>query len=112
MIRNELDLNDARVGVETYSRIINETMVEKKTWPEMIMGTADLCLDFLDKPACSQNPHLCNLLVTTIVCILFQSKDFIVVLDHGREKELLRRTKAELAKVISNIQEEIDECYP
>ena len=111
-MNNQIDLYDVRVGVETYSRIISESIKEQQTWRDMILGAVELCLELREEPACSENPYLCNLLTTAIICVLMKSKDFVVDSDHVHELELVRSTKRALAEVISNIQDEVNECYP
>ena len=105
-------LYDARVGVETYARIISESIKEQETWRDMVLGAAALCLEFQDEPACSENPYLCNLLTTAVICVLIESKDFFVDSDRSRELVLVKSTKTALEEVISQIRDEVDDCYP
>jgi hypothetical protein len=112
MMNDKWDLYDARVGVETYARIISESIKEQETWRDMVLGAVALCLEFQDGPACGDNPYLCNLLMNAVICVLIESKDFFGDSDHVRELELVRSTKRAIAEVISDIQDEVDDCYP
>ncbi len=111
-MNDKWDLYDARVGVETYAQFIGESLIEQATWRDMVLGAVALCLEFQDEPACSENPYLCNLLTTAVICVLIESKDFFGDSDHVRELELVRSTKRALEEVISRIQDEVDDCYP
>lgn len=112
MMNNQLDLYDTRVGVETYARLISESIKEQETWRDMVYGAMELCDQFCQEPACRENPYLYELLLNAIVCVLFQAKDFFGDSDHVRELELVRSTKRALEQVISRIQDEVDDCYP
>lgn len=105
-------LYEVRFGVEHYAQLINESLIDQESWQDMVEGAVALCLEFQDEPACSENPYLCSLLTTAIICVLMKSKDFVVDSDHVHELELVRSTKRALAEVISNIQDEVNECYP
>ena len=109
---DKLELYDARVGVETYARIISESIKEQETWRDMVWGAVALCAEIRDTPACSENPFLCDLLITAVGCVLIESADFFGASDQVRESDLVRSTRRALEEVISEIQEEVDECYP
>ncbi len=111
-MNEQLDLYDARVGVETYARIISESIKEQETWQDMVLGTGDLLIEIQTQPACTENPYLRDLIITTVVCVLIESKDFFGDSDQVRELELVRSTRRALEEVISAIQEQVDDCYP
>ena len=111
-MNDHLDLYDARLGVETYARLISESIKEQETWRDMVLGAAALCSESKIEPACSENPYLQDLLMNAIACVLFESKDFFGDSDQVRESDLVRSTRSALDEVISAIQDEVDECYP
>ena len=105
-------LYDVRVGVETYSRIIRESIIEQENWRDMVRGAAVLCSGFNDEPACSENPYLCSLIIASINCVLLESTDFFDDSDHARDLALMKSTKSALEQVISTMQDQVDDCYP
>ena len=105
-------LYDVRVGVETYARVISESISEKETWRDMVRGAAMLCLEFQEEPACSENPYLCSLLVAAVICVLLESEDFFGDSDHVRELALVKSTKNALEQMVSEFQKVVDDCYP
>ncbi len=109
---DQLNLSDARVGVETYARLIREGIKEQETWYDMVLGAVALCTVIQDTPACRENPYLRDLLINAVVRVLIMSADFFGDSDHMRESALVRSTKRELEEAISAIQDEVDECYP
>lgn len=111
-MNNQMDLYDVRVGVGTYARIISESIKEQETWQDMVQGAVEMCLEIQDEPACSENPYLCNLLVTAVTCVLIESKDFFGDSDHVRELALVKSTKSALEQIVSDIQDQVDDCYP
>ena len=104
-------LYDVRIGVDTYSQIIRESIIEQEAWRDMVRGAMELCLEFQEEPACSENPYLCNLLVTAVICVLGESEDFFGDSDRVRELALVKSTKSALEQVISYVQDEVDDCY-
>ena len=111
-MNNQEDLYDARVGVETYARYIRESLLEQESWRDMVRGAAELCLEIGATPACTENPYLRDLLMTVIVCVLLESEDYFGESDQARELALVRRTKRVVMEAISEIQQDVDECYP
>lgn len=111
-MNDQEDLYDARVGVETYARYIRQDLKEQETWRDMVQGAAELCIEIQDTPACTENPYLCNLLVTVVVGVLLGSEDYFGESDQTRELALVRSTKKEIMKAISEIEEMVDENYP
>ena len=111
-MNEQVELYDVRVGMETYARVISERISEQETWRGMVRGAAMLCLEIQDEPACSENPYLCNLLVTAVICVLLESEDFVGDSDRERELALVKSTKSSIAQAIADWQDEVDECYP
>ena len=108
----QLDLYDARVGVENYARLMSESLIEQATWRDMVWGAMKLCTEIRNEPSCRENPYLRDLLMNAIACVLLETKDFFGVSDQVRESDLVRSTRSALEEVISAIQDEVDECYP
>ena len=106
------ELYDVRVGMETYSRIISESITEQETWRDMVMGAAALCFNFVEEPACSENPYLRDLLVCAVSCVLIESKDIFGDSDRERELALVKSTKSALEQMVSHMQNDVDDCYP
>ena len=111
-MNDHLDLYDARVGVETYARLISERIKEKEAWRDVVSGAMVLCTEIQNEPSCSENPYLRDLLMNAIACVLLETKDFFGDSDQVCELDLVRRTRRALEEVISAIQDEVDECYP
>ncbi len=111
-MNDHLDLYDARLGVETYARLISESIKEQETWRDMVLGTVALLSESQDTAACWENSYLRDLIIKAVVCVLFESKDFFGDPDQVRESDLVRSTRRALEEVISAIQDEVDECYP
>ena len=111
-MNDKWNLYDARVGVETYARLISESIKEQETWRDMVLGTGALLSESQDTAVCWENSYLRDLIIKAVVCVLIESKDFFGDSDHARELELVRSTKRALEEVISAIQDEVDECYP
>ncbi len=111
-MNDHLDLYDARLGVETYARLISESIKEQETWRDMVLGTVALLSEIQDTPACTENPYLRDLLINAVVRVLIMSTDFFGDSDQVRELDLVRSTRRALEEVISAIQDEVDECYP
>ena len=106
------DLYDARVGVETYARHIRQDLQKQETWRDMVRGAAGLCAEIENTPACTENPYLCNLVMTVVRTVLLASEDYFGESDQARELALVRRTKRVVMEAISEIQQDVDECYP
>ena len=111
-MNDHLDLYDARLGVETYARLISESIKEQETWRDMVLGTVALLSEIRDTPACRENPYLRDLLINAVVRVLIMSADFFGDSDHMRESALVRSTKRALEEAISAIQDEVNDCYP
>lgn len=106
------ELYDVRVEMETYSRIISETIAEQETWWDMVWGATELCIKLELEPAWSEKPHLRELLLTTVCCVLDRTKGFFDDSDHAGELALVKGTKSDLEYVISAVQDQVDKCYP
>ena len=111
-MNDQEDLYDARVGFDTYAQYIRERLKKQKNWRDMARDTAELCLEIQDTPACSENPYLCNLIITVVICVLAESEDYFDESDKARGQELLNRTKREIIKAISELEEMVDDSYP
>ena len=111
-MNDQYELYDARVGVSTYARYIRESLKEQENWRDMVRGAVMWCDEIENTPACSENPHLCNLLMTVVRIVLLESEDDFGELDQARELALVRRTKRVVMEAISKIEQDVDECYP
>ena len=111
-MNDQYDLYDARVGVETYAQSIRESLKEQETWWDMVRGAAGLCAEIEDTPACTENPYLCNLLMTVVRTVLLETEDCFGESDQARELALVRRTKRAVLEAISRNEQYVDECYP
>ncbi len=98
------DLYDARVGVETYARYIRQNLKDQETWRDIVRGAADLCIDIQYRPACRENPYLCDLLMTVVGSVLSESEDNFGGSDRIGESALVRSTKKEILKAISEFE--------
>ena len=111
-MNDDYELYDARVGVQTYAQYIRESLEKKESWRDIVRGAAELCIEIQDKPACTENPYLCNLLITVVVGVLLGPEDYFGESDKARELALVRRTKKEIMNSISWIEEMVDDSYP
>ncbi len=109
---DKLELYDARVGVETYARIINESIKEQETWRGMVLETGSLLDGCLFSEVCWENVYIRSLIIRAVDCVLYESMGFFGASDQVRESDLVRSTRRALEEVISDIQNEVDECYP
>ncbi len=109
---DQLHLYDARVGVETYARIISEDIKEQETWRKMVLQTSALLSGCLVSEVCWENVYIRDLIIKAVMCVLIESTDFFGASDQVRESDLVRSTRRALEEVISEIQNEVDECYP
>ncbi len=112
IMNDQYDLYDARVGVETYAQSIRESLKEQETWSDMVRGAAGLCAEIEDTPACTENPYLCNLLMTVVRTVLLESEHYFGESNQARELALVRSTKRAIMESISEIQHDVDDCYP
>ena len=106
------ELYDVRVGMETYSRIISESITEQETWRGMVRGAVGLCTDIRNDLVCTENPYLRELLVDAVTYVLIESQNIFGESDHVRELALVNSTKNALERMVSEMQEQVDECYP
>ena len=106
------ELYDVRVGMETYSRIISESITEQETWRDMVSGAVELCSDIRNELVCTENPYLRELLVDAVAYVLIESKDIFSDSDHVRELALVKSTKSVLEQMVSDMQDDVDDCYP
>ena len=111
-MNDKWDLYDARVGVETYSQIIRESVTEQETWRDMVRGAVGLCDEIRNELVCTENPYLRELLVDAVTCVLIKSKDIFGDSDHVRELALVKNTKTALEQMVSEFQDVVDDCYP
>ncbi len=111
-MNNLADLYDVRVGMETYARVISESISEQETWRDMVWGALELCSDIRNELVCTENPYLRELLVDAVTCVLFKSKDIFGDSDHVRELALVKNTKTALEQMVSEFQDVVDDCYP
>ena len=65
----------------------------------------------LNTPACTENPYLCNLVMTVVRTVLLASEDYFGESDQARELALVRSTKSAIVEALSRIQRDVDECY-
>ena len=105
-------LYDVRIGVDTYSQIIRESIIEQETWRDMVLGAVGLCAEIQGELACTENPYLRDLLMESVIRVLLKSGDFFGDTDHVRELALVKSTKFALEQVISDMQDQVDDCYP
>ena len=111
-MNNQIDLYDVRVGVETYARVIRESISEQETWLDMVCGAVMLVSEIRNERVCRENPYLLELLVDAVTCVLLESEYFFSESDHERELAVVKSTKSALEHSISHMQEKVDDCYP
>ena len=109
---DKLNLYDARVGVETYARLISENIKEQETWRVMVLETSALLDGCLHSEVCWENVYIRSLIIRAVDCVLYESMDFFGASNQVRESDLVRSTRRALEEVISEIRNEVDECYP
>ena len=95
-MNDQYELYDVRVGVATYTRWIYESLIEQESWRDMVRGAAGLCAESENTPACTENPYLCNLVMTVVRTVLLKSEDYFGESGQARELALVRRTKKEI----------------
>jgi hypothetical protein len=78
----------------------------------MVWGAVELCTEIRDELACTENPYLRELLIDSIAYVLIESKDIFGDSDHVRELALVKSTKSALERVVSDFQDQVDDCYP
>ena len=112
IMNNQEDLYDVRIGFDTYAQYIRERLKKQKNWRDMACDTAELCLEIQNTPACSENYYLCNLIITVVICVLGETENHFDESDKARGQELLNRTKREIIKAISELEDMVDDSYP
>ena len=111
-MNDQEDLYDARVGVETYAQYIRQDLKEQETWRDMVRGAAEWCFQIVETPACTENPYLRDLLIIFVITVLLESENYFGESHRIGESALVRSTKKEILKAISEIEEMVDESYP
>ena len=111
-MNDQYELYDVRVGVATYTRWIHESLIEQESWRDMVRGAAGLCAEIENTTACTENPYLCNLLMTVVRTVLLESEHYFGQSNQARELALVRSTKRAIMESISEIQHDVDDCYP
>ena len=111
-MNDQEDLYDARVGVETYARYIRQDLKEQETWRDMVRDAAEWCFQIVETPACTENPYLRDLLIVVVNTVLLGSENYFGESHRIGESALVRSTKKEILKAISEIEEMVDESYP